>query len=692
MCIVCQVKGLSASEAALAHAAGFGETAGPVAAAGSTVGATGIQNIDALLSGLKWSGPITYSFPDSALDYEAGYMEAGNGFAQISFSQMQAARYLLEGYSPYAGGPRMVLGGIEQFTNLVLTDAGSNGADVRIAQSLSADPTAYAYYPSGTATGGDVWFGSSHNYQSPSLGTYEFQTMAHELGHALGLKHGQETGGVGNVALTPDRDSLEFSVMTYRSYIGQAPNGYTNETYGYPEGYMMYDIAALQALYGANFNTNSGNTVYTWSPTTGETFVNGVGQGAPGGGIGGSANRVFETIWDGGGTDTYDFSNYATNLSIDLTPGGWSLVSAAQRANLGYGNYARGNVFNALEHNGDARSLIENAFGGSGDDTISGNAADNVLSGGAGSDILDGGTGIDVAVFSGLRSQYDISQTSSGSVRVTDLRLGIPDGSDTVWNTELFKFADATYALQDLLPPGVSLVGDSGNNRLDGGAGGDSLSGLAGDDILVGAGGSDTLNGGDGNDWLYGNGGDDILVGGAGFDYLIGGDGNDYLYMGTNSGSGYGESGADVGVGAPGNDVFVMGDGNDTAFGYDGQDYFYMGPGNDVMYGGPGVDVLLGEAGNDYFDGGQGVDYYFGGSGRDIFVIPNLPGAKVINDFTQGDDVIIVQGSGLNSLGDVLEHSTNYGAYAIITIDSDTNVWVLGMDSTKFTTADFLFT
>uniref|UniRef100_UPI00195366F3 M10 family metallopeptidase C-terminal domain-containing protein n=1 Tax=Streptococcus pneumoniae TaxID=1313 RepID=UPI00195366F3 len=66
----------------------------------------------------------------------------------------------------------------------------------------------------------------------------------------------------------------------------------------------MDDIAAIQAMYGANFATHAENTVYSFSPTTGEEFINGVGQGEPG------ANRVFLTIWDGGGNDTYDFSNY----------------------------------------------------------------------------------------------------------------------------------------------------------------------------------------------------------------------------------------------------------------------------------------------------------------------------------------------------------------------------------------------
>ncbi len=148
--------------------------------------------------------------------------------------------------------------------------------------------------------------------------------------------------------------------MTYRSYIGGPTNGYTNESGGYPQTFMMLDIAALQYMYGADFTTNSGNTIYSWNPSTGATSVNGLAGTNP------SSNRVFLTIWDGGGTDTYDLSNYTTALSIDLTPGGYSSFGT-QRANLGgSGGLARGNVFNALQYQNDPRSLIEDAIGGSG--------------------------------------------------------------------------------------------------------------------------------------------------------------------------------------------------------------------------------------------------------------------------------------------------------------------------------------
>ena len=467
MCIVCASQGLSSSWGVFEHdlsvhpagttwelgfSAASTEGMESATAAGVTVGGTGVQNIDALISGTRWSGAISYSFPDARGDYQITYAEADNGFGSVSLNQQQAARYILEGSSSAVGGPRITLTALEQFTNAFVSDAGFGSADIRIAKSSNANPTAYAYYPSSSYYGGDVWFGTSYDYSNPRVGNYQFATMMHELGHALGLKHGHQLGGVSNVALTADRDSLEFSVMTYRSYVGHSGRGYTNETFGYPQTFMMYDIAALQQLYGANFDINSDNTLYQWSPTTGETFVNGVAQGAPGGGSGGSANRIFLTIWDGGGTDTYDFLNFSTNLIVDLRPGGWSSLSETQTANLGNGNYARANVFNALQHYGDQRSLIENAVGGSGADSITGNdvsnrlrgsAGNDLLCGLAGNDLLDGGDGIDTAVFSGHSSQFDWNKGIDGSWNV----VSDSDGLDFLVGVESLQFDDTIISL-----------------------------------------------------------------------------------------------------------------------------------------------------------------------------------------------------------------------------------------------------
>ncbi|MDR2153648.1 MAG: M10 family metallopeptidase C-terminal domain-containing protein [Burkholderiaceae bacterium] len=320
---------------------------------------------------------------------------------------------------------------------------------------------------------------------------------------------------------------------------------------------MANDILALQTLYGANYTTHSGNTTYTWSPTTGQTFIDGVGQPVPGGGAGGKANRIFETIWDGEGIDTYDLSNYSTNLRIDLNPGASSLFSSAQRANLGLFQYAAGNVYNAYLFNGDQRSLIENATGGSGNDTITGNVADNVLKGNAGKDTLNGGNGNDTLDGGAGKDTLD------GGNGDDILRVGGADvdtvyggaGTDTLYlsaNASLTGLSSENsieciasngygiygsankdvFFLEDKIFTGslAFVDGAAGNDQINGSSGADKLRGGAGNDLLYGNSGDDQLSGDNGADTIFGNEGDDRLWGGAGNDRLIGGNGTDTLY------------------------------------------------------------------------------------------------------------------------------------------------------------------
>ena len=427
------------------------------------VSATNNAEIDGLLSGAKWSGTITYSFPDAASDYANPY-SGGNG--EPTTSGFAAVPTQIQAAINYA------IGLILSYTNADIQYAGTNGADIMIAQSPAASPTAYAYYPGNYAPGGDIWFGTQYNFSLAKLGNYYFTTALHELGHAVGLKHSQETGGPANVAVPSAHDDSEYTVMSYRSYVGgSTTSGYTNEAYGYSQTYMANDILALQTMYGADFTTQSTNTVYTWNPTTGQEFINGVGQLAPGGGVGGSANRIYETVWDGGGVDTYDLSNYTTNLSINLNPGASSVFSSVQLAYLGDGHYASGNVYNAYLYNGDARSYIDNATGGSGNDTILGNAIANTLNGGggndtitggAGNDTIIGGAGTDTAVYSGSRANYTISyNATSQTFTLVDLRSGSPDGTDTVSGVEYFQFGGATVAASSLVPSAIETFGST---------------------------------------------------------------------------------------------------------------------------------------------------------------------------------------------------------------------------------------
>ena len=109
-----------------------------------------------------------------------------------------------------------------------------------------------------------------------------------------------------------------------------------------------------------------------------------------------------------------------------------------------------------------------------------------------------------------------------------------------------------------------------------------------------------------------------------------------------------------------------------------------------------GVDVLIGGAGNDYFDGGTGVNYYFGGNGggpgtgidNDTFNI-SLGGIDVVQDWTEGLDQVVLNGSGFASFSDVLSHSFQNGAYLVVQIDPSTAVWLNGASAASINAGDF---
>lgn len=660
--------------------------------------ATFNNNIDALLAPSRWdSTALSFSFTDSIADYGAGYPNRAiraASFQALNATQQAVARswlqtansgyYMVSNLSPYE-----------------LTGTSDASATIRMAMSdIVPGGTAEAFFPNPSEYGGDAWFNRS-DYNNPVIGTYAYYTFGHELGHALGLNHGHEPGLRG-VSMDANRDSMEFSIMTYRSYVNGPLTGYTNEAGGFAQSLMMYDIAAIQHMYGAWFGANSGDTRYTFSTLTGEMFVNGAGQGVP------FSNRVFRTIWDGDGVDTYDFGNYTTNLSIDLAPGSWSNLDTSgghfQQAYLGDGNYARGHVFNALQYQGDARSLIENAVGGSGHDVIRGNDINNVLWGGAGNDTMDGGQGDDTLYLGDGDDYVDIS---SG-------------GNDVFWcgtgNDFAFGYTgNETY------------YGEAGNDTLKGFSGADTLDGGLGDDYLDGGSGIDRMNGGDGNDTyvvdneadfvgetyddtlggtndtvqasvtysllpgtiggqgygienltltgflaingegnsknnqILGNSADNLINGHAGADTIRGGDGQDTLWgaAATQTDDGadniFGDLGNDLIGGSYGNDLIDGGEGLDEMYGDEGNDQILGGNGDDKLYGDwgwgsdlSGADTLNGGAGNDFLRGGAGNDSINGGVGIDTASYDNAATGVTVSLLLAGAQA--TGGAGLDTI------------------------------------------
>lgn len=356
---------------------------------------------------------ITYAFPTVVTDYTdipGGYPAGDPGepadddddespvttFAPASELQKQAAL--------------AAMGLVASYTLLTFTEAASPAAaDATFRFAAYGDsgsesrfpPNAnVAYAASDSRSAGDTWLGGNGTPPIAAFfGTDHFNTIMHEMGHALGLKHGHDDGF--ERTLTADRNDNEFSVMTYASYLGaDAANGASEAWVGSsPQSYMMYDIAALQAYYGANFSKVGTEAVYRWDAVTGQQTINGFAAPFTGASVTG---KILTTVWTQGATATYDLGNFDEDQLADLRPGQWLRFSAAQIADLndqapeGTPEFqAQGNVYNALLNNGDARSLVSNLITGGGDDRLFGNDAANILIAGAGMDTIDGGLGDD---------------------------------------------------------------------------------------------------------------------------------------------------------------------------------------------------------------------------------------------------------------------------------------------------------
>ncbi|MBB4304861.1 serralysin [Rhodobium orientis] len=589
----------------------------------ASVNSSSMQGVNGLLSGVKWGVyNLTYSFPSSPGYYHYSFNgEKYNHFSAFNATQKAAAIDALKQYDSVS------LLGLR-----LINETRASEATLRYAFSdapADAGAGAWAYYPSTGTWGGDSWYSKSGGpFDETEVGGWAYLAFMHESGHALGLSHGHQ-GGNGFPAMPRSLDSYEFSVMTYRSFVGQ--DFYTDtgpEDWGYPQSLMMYDIRAIQHMYGADYTHNSGNTRYSWNENTGRMFINGKGQETPG------ANRIFLTVWDGGGKDTYDFENYSSNLRVNLNPGQWSKTSAEQTALLGEDDngtlhYARGNIANALRYQGNDASLIENALGGSGDDRIVGNSRHNLLVGNEGDDTLLGKGGDDRLVGKG--------------------------GED-------------------------KLMGSNGDDKLIGGGSDDTLGGGKHDDTILGGNGNDSLSGDSQSDKVFGNGGSDRISGDGGNDTLAGGSGADTLYGGSQN---------DKLAGGGNGDMLFGNTGNDTLYGNNGNDQLFGGNGTDFLVGGSGADVLTGGGGSDVLIGGPGNDTLSGATRADDFVYAGRAGTDTILDFKPNTDEIDL--SAYKTLDHISDLTiTSNGGDAMISFFK-TTIILEGVEKASLDNGDFIF-
>lgn len=411
----------------------------------SAVAPTYIQNLDALIAGTKWGGApgtgvtLSYSFP-WATGYFATFTGPGGIYSSLS---EQNSNYVYGLNTAQQSATRTALQTWANVANIrfqEVADTSTNVGDIRIAFTSTSNQIAgsgqawgWTYWPNANLpSAGDIWisaFGSGSTNSDWSVGSYNYFSLIHEMGHALGLKHPFEAPTLLPALL----DNNQYSVMAYNP---PANDLFRTITYALftasslvwhvpAETPMVLDIAAIQYMYGANYTFHTGNDVYSFNPAT----------------------PFFKTIWDAGGNDTISVSNFTENCKIDLTPGHYSsirILSAPIAAGYSFPSTTVP-TYDGTNNLGIAYgAIIENAIGGSGNDILIGNSANNTLTGGAGNDTIDGGAGIDTASYLDVYAHFTITPTG-GNFSISD-KVGL-NGIDTLSNIERLKFSDTNLAL-----------------------------------------------------------------------------------------------------------------------------------------------------------------------------------------------------------------------------------------------------
>lgn len=573
---------------------------------------TGNSKVDPLLNDtfVKWSGNLSsgtnlsFSFPwlnGQPVFWQSRYSNEPSAPYHVAFNptQMEATKNALQSWANVAN---------LNFTEV--TETGSEVGDLRFAFSSAVDAISgtwgWAYYPNNYwASAGDVWVKTSlADSLDWSIGDYNYQALIHEIGHALGLKHpGDYDANSGLSAgpfLSSDLDNRRYTIMSYNN---PNENVYPSRTmssgqaqwlsyYINPETPMVLDVAAIQYLYGTNTTYKTGDDEYAFDLT----------------------RPFFKTLWDAGGNDTINASNFSVGCKIDLTPGSYSSLRYPAPSNTA----GVTPTYDGTENLGIAYGCtIENAIGGAGSDELFGNDAANLLSGGLSSDTLYGGggndtlisgSGTDTVIYLGQRSQYTLTKISEGYL-ISD-QTGA-DGTDFLSQVEQIEFLDQIITLS------VLVNGTENKDHLTGGLSDDQMYGMAGNDLLTSLSGDDSLDGGIGNDTL------------------VGGIGNDTFYVDSTKDvvTEKNNEGIDTVISSL-THTLKMSIENLTLFGASA----INGMGNALN------NQIIGNDAANEINGGLGNDTLTGGIGADSFVINTKLGpanVDTITDFRMGDKIVL---------------------------------------------------
>jgi Ca2+-binding RTX toxin-like protein len=595
--------------------------------------------LDALLAIRDGQPTARWNFFDAVGSPAAAPGGIGNGVA-LSYRLLAAPPddYPIAGFealsAPQATAARDALAQWSSVARLGFTEVAGSG-DLSFGAHPQAGSPGYAFLPSfgysssngiivsvdAAPEAGDVWLASDADWAAADFerGGAGYGVLIHEIGHAIGLKHGFEAMG-GGMTLDPALENLAWTVMSYTPH----PQGtfrsveFDSEAQSYtlryasvlPETPMPLDILAAQYLYGANSDWALGDDVYGFDP-----------------------HRPFlRTIYDAGGTDCISVANFASDCVIDLRDGRFSSIAIASDPLPAGVVEQRTDVYDGTDNLAIAYGVVvENATGGLGNDRLIGNDAANVLLGGPGDDTLDGGHGNDTMEGGPGNDIYIVDAAGDVTLETGTDAAGI----DTV-----------VSSVNRGLGPNFENLVLTGSARA--GAGNAQANHITGNDVdngLSGGFGNDTLEGGAGNDTLEGGPGNDRMIGGAGNDRYLVDSALDIVVESALDPTDIDTIVASVSYGLPANveNLTLTG----SALNGAGNALANHIAGNalaNYLSGGGGNDTLNGLDGNDTLDGGPGIDRLVGGLGNDRYIVDSA-GDVVVETSTDPNEIDTVVAS-----------------------------------------------